>query len=73
MWVAIDMTYYVGGLSCVNGSSMDDRQENSRIGGTLVLPVGDRHSVKISGSTGAIIRFDANFTTLAAGWQTSLF
>ena len=56
MWVAIDVTYYIGGLSYVNGSSMDDRQNNSRIGGTLVLPVGDRHSVKLSGSTGAIIR-----------------
>ncbi len=59
MWVAIDVTHYVGGLSYVNGSSMDDRQNNSRIGGTLVLPVGDRHSVKISGSTGAIIRIGA--------------
>jgi hypothetical protein len=72
MWVAIDLTYYAGGLSYVNGSSMDDRQNNSRIGGTLVLPVGDRHSVKLSGSTGAIIRIGANFTTLAVGWQTIL-
>jgi hypothetical protein len=73
MWVAIDLTYYTGGLSYVNGSRKDDRQENSRIGWTLVLPLGDRHSVKVSGSTGAIIRFGANFTTLAIGWQTVLF
>jgi hypothetical protein len=73
MWVAIDLTYYTGGLSYVNGSNKDDRQENTRIGWTLVLPVGARHSVKISGSTGAIIRFGANFTTLAIGWQTSFF
>jgi len=72
-WAAIDMTYYAGGLSYVNGSSMIDRQNNMRIGGTLVLPVGDRHSVKLSGSTGAIVRIGANFTTLAVGWQTWLF
>ena len=53
MWVAINMTYYFGGLSYVDGVNMDDR-----------------HSVKISGSTGAIVRFGADFTTLAVGWQT---
>lgn len=72
-WVAMDLTYYAGGLSYVNGSNQDNRQDNSRIGGTLVLPVGERHSVKISGSTGAIIRFGANFTTLAIAWQMSFF
>jgi hypothetical protein len=52
---------------------MGDRQDNSRIGGTFVLPVGSRQSVKISGSTGAIIRFGANFTTAALGWQMMFF
>lgn len=73
MWAAIDFTYYAGGISYVDGSDMDNRQENSRIGWTLVLPIGDRHSVKLSGSTGAIIRFGADFTTLAVGWQTLFF
>jgi len=73
MWTAIDVTYYAGGLSYVDGSSKGDRQDNSRIGWTLVLPVGDTHSVKLSGSTGAIIRYGANFTTLALGWQTFFF
>ncbi len=73
MWTAIDLTYYAGGLSYVNGSSSDDRQDNSRIGWTLVVPIASNQSVKLSGSTGAIIRFGANFSTLAIGWQMSFF
>jgi hypothetical protein len=73
MWVAFDMTYYTGGQSFVNGVPVDNRQNNLRIGGTLVLPVGNRHSVKIAASTGAVIRFGADFTTLSIGWQTTFF
>ena len=71
MWVALDMTFYTGGRSTVDGVQMDDRQSNSRIGGTLVLPVGKRNSVKFAYSTGAIIRSGADFTTVSAGWQTT--
>jgi len=73
MWIAFDMTYYTGGRSSVDGSESNDRQSNSRIGGTMVLPVGKVHSVKIAYSTGAIIRFGADFTTFSVGWQTSFF
>jgi hypothetical protein len=71
-WAALDLTYYIGGTSSVNGVSKDDRQENSRIGGTIVLPVGKRNSIKLAYSTGAIIRFGANFTTVSVGWQSML-
>ncbi len=73
MWVALDFTYYTGGRSSIDGVEMDDRQSNSRIGGTLVLPVGKRNSVKFAGSTGAIIRSGADFTTFSVGWQTTFF
>lgn len=73
MWVALDMTFYTGGRSTVDGVQMDDRQSNSRIGGTLVLPVGKRHSVKIAYSTGAIIRSGADFTSVSVGWQSTFF
>ena len=71
MWVAFDMTYYTGGKSYIDGVEMDDRQSNSRIGGTMVLPVGKRNSVKFAFSTGAIIRSGADFTSVSAGWQTT--
>jgi hypothetical protein len=71
MWVALDMTFYTGGNSSVDGVPMDDRQSNSRIGATMVLPVGKRNSLKFAFSTGAIIRSGADFTTISAGWQTT--
>jgi hypothetical protein len=73
MWAAFDATYYVGGRSSIDGISRDDRQSNSRVGATLALPVGRRHSVKVAWSTGAIVRFGADFTTFSVGWQTAWF
>jgi len=70
LWAAFDATYYVGGRTTLNGLLNDDRQSNTRVGGTLVLPVGRRHSIKLAVARGAIIRFGANFTTFSVGWQT---
>jgi hypothetical protein len=70
LWAAFDATYYVGGRTAIYAVASNDRQSNSRMGATLVLPVGQRHSVKFAVSKGAIIRFGANFTTLSLGWQT---
>jgi len=70
LWVAFDATYYTGGRTTVSGVGNDDRQANARIGGTLVFPVGKRHSIKLAVSRGAIVRFGANFTTFSIGWQT---
>ena len=70
LWAAFDATYYVGGRSTIDGIGNDDRQSNSRVGGTLALPVGKRHSAKLAVSRGAIIRAGANFTTFSVGWQT---
>jgi hypothetical protein len=73
MWVALDWTYYTGGNSSIDGVNMDDRQSNARVGATMVLPVGKRHSVKFAYSTGAVIRSGADFTSISAGWQTTFF
>jgi hypothetical protein len=71
MWFALDATYYTGGQSSVNDIYKDDRQNNSRIGATFVFPVMKRSSIKIAGSTGAIVRAGADFNTVSIGWQTS--
>ena len=69
MWAAIDFTYYTGGQSSINDIYNDDRQNNSRIGGTFNFPLSKQSSIKIAYSTGAIIRFGANFSTISAAWQ----
>jgi len=71
LWAAFDATYYVGGHTTIQGVPNDDGQSNSRVGATVNLPVGQWHSVKVSVSRGAIIRYGANFSTVSIGWQTA--
>lgn len=73
MWAAIDLTYYTGGQSSVNGVYQDDRQNNSRIGATFNLPVSRVSSIKLAYSTGAVIRVGGNFSTISIAFQTALF
>jgi hypothetical protein len=70
MWAAINMTFYTGGRTSVDGSEKNDRQSNSRIGATVVLPVGKLNSVKMAISTGAIVRYGTDFTSISIGWQS---
>ena len=72
-WIAINTTYYVGGESAINDVFNDDRQSNMRIGLTGVMPIGKRNSLKLSASTGAVVRIGQDFTTISLGWQTSWF
>jgi len=69
-WAAFDATWYAGGQASVDGVPKGDRQQNSRLGGTLVVPVASRHSIKFSVSTGVTERFGTDFTTVSVAWQT---
>jgi hypothetical protein len=69
-WVAFDSTWYAGGRATVNGVAGGPRQSNTRIGATLLVPVGKRHAVKVAWSTGAIVRSGADFDTVSVGWTT---
>ena len=68
-WAAFDATWYAGGEARVDGVARGTRNSNSRVGGTLVFPIGERHAIKVACSTGAIIRSGADFTTVSVGWQ----
>jgi len=69
-WAAFDSTWYSGGAASVNGGPAGTSLSATRVGATLAFPVGNRHAVKIAYSTGAIVRFGANFNTVSVGWQT---
>ena len=70
-WIAFNATTYRGGQATVNGSPVGDRLTSSRVGATLAFPVGKRHGIKIAYSTGAIVRYGANFDSFSIGWQTA--
>lgn len=73
MWAAIDVTYYIGGQSAINNVKNNDREDNVRVGATLNLPLNRQSSLKFAYSTGAIIRFGADFSTISVAWQTTIF
>lgn len=70
-WVAVNATFYAGGNTSLDGVPNSDRQNNLRLGGTIVFPTGKFSSIKIAGSSGAIVAFGADFTTISIGWQRS--
>jgi hypothetical protein len=70
VWAAFDFTYYGGGEATIDDVEAGERQENTRVGATLALPVNRYNSIKIYGSTGASARLGADFDTVGVAWQT---
>ncbi len=71
LWVALNTTYYAGGQTTIDDTYNDDRQSNSRVGLTGVLPIGKRSSIKLAVSTGAVVRIGQDYTNVSIGYQTS--
>jgi hypothetical protein len=71
LWMTFDSNLWLGGNTVVNGIENDDRARNSRLGGTVSVPINRHQSFKFSASRGAIVRVGGNFTTITAGWQYS--
>ena len=63
-WASIDVNYYFGGRTTVGGTKRADFQRNSRLGATLVIPVKNRHAVKVSYSGGVVTESGGNYDTL---------
>jgi hypothetical protein len=71
LWMTFDSNLWLGGNTVVNGVVHDDRARNSRLGGTVSIPIDRHQSLKFSASHGAIVRIGGNYTSLTAGWQYS--
>lgn len=72
-WFALDATWYGGGASTIDANPPSSRQSNSRLGGTVSLPLKEGQSLKIAVSTGATARTGTDFDTLNVGWQITWF
>ena len=66
-WVAFDATWYGGGHTTIDGESKDDRQGNSRLGATGVLPLSRHLSLQVYASTGVSARTGTDFDTVGVG------
>jgi hypothetical protein len=69
LWLGASGTWYTGGTTSVDGVSDRNRQDNSRAGLTLAIPVGQRNSIKLAWSKGVTARFGGDLETYSLSWQ----
>ncbi len=69
LWLALDATWYGGGETTVNDVANADRQENSRVGLTLAVPVSGNHSLKFGCARGTSTRVGSKLDTISVAWQ----
>lgn len=68
-WASLDTTFFYGGRISTDGGAQTDLQQNTRIGGTIVIPVQGSHVLKISYSTGLSVRSGGDYEAIAVGYQ----
>jgi hypothetical protein len=68
-WLAADFTYYWGGSSTLDGVDQADRQDNTRGGLTLAIPIVGRQSLKMTWARGVSTRVGSSFQTFGVAWQ----
>ncbi len=69
IWASLDVTYFTGGRTTINGTRNDDLQENWRVGGTLAFPVSARNSIKLYASSGVSSRTGNDYDLIGIAWQ----
>jgi hypothetical protein len=71
-WLSLDGNFWYGGRTSLNGAeNLKTLQENSRVGGTLSVPVSRHQSLKFNYSNGAFITFGGNYQSTSMAWQYS--
>jgi hypothetical protein len=72
LWASLDCNFWHGGRTTLNGiESPASLQSNSRIGGTVSVPINFHQSLKFSYSRGAYVKFGGDFQSVSLGWQYS--
>ena len=69
-WASLDLNYYTGGQSTIGGVEVADLQRNSRLGGTVVVPIRRRHAVKVGYSTGVVTESGGDYEMLLLSFTT---
>ena len=68
-WASFDANYFFGGRQTIDGRELVDVKQNSRIGGTLVVPFKGRHAVKLGFATGVFTEFGTDFDQYLVSYQ----
>ncbi len=68
-WAAVNATFYSGGRVTVADVGNVERFRNTRLGGTLSLPLARRQSLRFAVSTGAWTRLGGDYNTFSVSWN----
>ncbi|MEH6580345.1 MAG: transporter [Halioglobus sp.] len=60
-WASLDTSFYTGGRSKVGDRRLDDLQRDSKLGLTLVYPMGGKQALKVGYSMGSVNDNDEDF------------
>jgi len=69
LWTSLDLNFYSGGRTSVDGNESDTLQRNSRIGATVVMPFAGTHALKLAASTSLATEVGSDFTSVIVAWQ----
>jgi hypothetical protein len=72
LWASLDITYYRGGRQTIDGNLLRDKQNNVKLGGTLVVPFLKRHAIKIGYADGIVTRFGNDFNQFIVSYTLFL-
>jgi hypothetical protein len=67
-WASLDLNYYAGGSSTVDGVRNPDLQRNSRAGVNLSYPFKRRHAVKFGLSEGIVTESGGDYRTITLNY-----
>jgi hypothetical protein len=72
LWVSLDGNFWFGGKTSLNGKQNPaTQQNNSRLGGTVSVPMTKHQALKFSYNNGAYIKYGGDFQNITVGWQYS--
>jgi hypothetical protein len=69
LWAAVSVGSSMGGETVVNKIEKANAQNNRRFGATLALPLGARHGLNLTFTSGISTRFGTDFNTFGAFYQ----
>lgn len=63
-WASLDLNYYRGGRTTVDGVKLDDLQRSSKIGGTVAFPLENKRVLRIGYSWGSVSDSSQDYSAL---------
>jgi hypothetical protein len=69
-WASFDANFWVGGVTTVAGLEQPlTKEQNSRLGGTVAIPIWKSQSLKFSYNNGAYIQYGGDYQNVSIAWQ----